>query len=186
MARTCLGVIWALACLAGCAAADLPPAAPAPATPRSGPALAAPARAPADEAEAVARPTEPKPSRDANALEGRYASRRAMQVFRGQATYYGEAFEGHRTASGEPFDPQAFTAAHRTLPFGTVVRVVCPSSRQVVYVTINDRGPFGNRRRIIDLSRAAAERLDILRRGVADVRVEVVELGRTKRRRGSR
>jgi rare lipoprotein A len=103
-------------------------------------------------------------------------------VFRGQATYYGEAFEGHRTASGEPFDPLAFTAAHRTLPFGTVVRVVCPSSHQVVYVTINDRGPFGSRRRIIDLSRAAAERLDILRRGVADVRVEVVELGRTKQR----
>jgi rare lipoprotein A len=182
MARASLAAVWAAVCLPCCAGADLPPASQAPAAPRAAPALAARAPASAEEPAANAGSAEQKPSRDAGALEGRYASRRALQVFRGQATYYGDAFQGRPTASGEPFDPLAFTAAHRTLPFGTVVRVVCPSSRRVVYVTINDRGPFGSRRRIIDLSRAAAERLDILRRGVADVRVEVVELGRAKHR----
>jgi len=181
VARAPVVVVWATLHLASCAGADLPPASQAPAPAHAGPALAAPAPVPAEESAPSTRPAEQQPEQD-GALDGRYASRRALQVFKGQATYYGEAFSGHRTASGEPFNPRAFTAAHRTLPFGTVVRVVCPSSRQVVYVTINDRGPFGNRRRIIDLSRAAAERLDILRMGVADVRVEVVELGRTKRR----
>jgi rare lipoprotein A len=182
MGRASLAAVWTVVCMPGCAAADLPPASQAPAAPHAAPALAAPAPAPVKEPVSNGEAAEQKPSRDAGLLEGRYASRRALQVFRGEATYYGDAFEGRKTASGEPFDPRAFTAAHRTLPFGTVVRVVCPSSRQVVYVTINDRGPFGSRRRIIDLSRAAAERLDILRRGVADVRVEVVELGRAKRR----
>ena len=181
MARASVFAVCATLHLAGCAAADLPPASQAPAPQRAAPALAAPASAREEEPAPGTRPAEQPPEPD-GALEGRYASRRALQVYRGQATYYGEAFRGHRTASGEPFNPRAFTAAHRTLPFGTVVRVVCPSSHQVVYVTINDRGPFGNRRRIIDLSSAAAERLDILRMGVADVRVEVVELGRTKRR----
>lgn len=183
MGRAYLSAVWAVACVPGCAAADLPPASQAPVAPKASPVLAAPAPAPAKEPAPNGEAVEQKPSRDASVLEGRYASRRALQVFRGEATYYGDAFEGRKTASGEAFDPHAFTAAHRTLPFGTVVRVVCPSSRQVVYVTINDRGPFGSRRRIIDLSRAAAERLDILRRGVADVRVEVVELGRVKRKK---
>ena len=186
MARASVAAACAAQCLLSCAAADLPPASQAPAARQPDPALAAPASATEPKSEASAPPIDQKPSRDNSELEGRYAARRPLQVFRGQATYYGAAFEGRRTASGEPFDPRAFTAAHRTLPFGTVVRVVCPSSRQVVYVTINDRGPFGNRRRIIDLSRAAAERLDILRLGVADVRVEVVELGRAKRRKRGR
>jgi len=183
MARASVAVICATLCLPCCAGADLPPASQAPAARRADPPLATPARVSDDAVPGTSAPSiDQKPSRDGGALEGRYASHRALQVFRGEATYYGKAFEGRKTASGEPFDPLAFTAAHRTLPFGTVVRVVCPSSRQVVYVTINDRGPFGNRRRIIDLSRAAAERLEILRTGVADVRVEVVELGKTKRR----
>jgi rare lipoprotein A len=182
MARAPFAAVCAALCLPACAAADLPPPSQAPAARHPGPPLAAPARASDDAAPETGTPrVDEKHSRD-GALEGRYASQRALQVFRGQATYYGDAFAGRRTASGEPFDPLAFTAAHRSLPFGTVVRVVCPSSSQIVYVTINDRGPFGNRRRIIDLSRAAAERLDILRLGVADVRVEVVELGKTKRR----
>jgi rare lipoprotein A len=183
MARASVAVVCATLFLPCCAGADLPPASQAPAARRADPPLAAPARAPVVAApETGTRRVDPEPSRDGRVLEGRYASQRALQVFRGQATYYGAAFEGRSTASGEPFDPLAFTAAHRSLPFGTIVRVVCPSSRQVVYVRINDRGPFGSRRRIIDLSRAAAERLDILRMGVADVRVEVVELGKTKRR----
>lgn len=167
--------------LYGCAA-DLPPASQASQPRRAEPSLQV-AR-PAARPESVApepRQTVPDPPDD-GALAARFKSRRAMSVQRGEATYYGASFAGRRTASGETFEPRAFTAAHRSLPFGTVVRVVCPKSRRVVYVTINDRGPFGNRRRIIDLSLAAAERLDIVRLGVADVRLEIVALGRMKKR----
>ncbi len=89
----------------------------------------------------------------------------------GLATWYGDALAGHRTASGEPFDPRAMTAAHRTLPLGTWVLVTRPDTGQTVRVRINDRGPFGDPRRVIDVSRAAAERLEMVRLGV--VRVEI-------------
>src|SRR4051812_32624112 len=78
---------------------------------------------------------------------------------RGLATWYAS---GKMTASGERFDKHALTAAHRTLPFGTRVRVTDERNGRTVIVRINDRGPFGNRRRIIDLSEAAAARLGIL------------------------
>jgi rare lipoprotein A len=109
-------------------------------------------------------------------LGQRYANAPALKVLRGQATYYGDSLAGNRTASGEVYDPRAFTAAHRTLPFGTVVRVRRPDRQDLrsVYVRITDRGPFGERRRIIDVSRAAAEQLDMIRDGVVDVHVEVV------------
>lgn len=119
-------------------------------------------------------------------LEARYGGRTALASYRGEASYYGAAFEGRRTASGEVFRSAGFTAAHRTLPFGTIVRVARVDSSKQVYVRINDRGPFGSRHRIIDVSRAAAQALDMVRRGVAEVRVEVVELGprqRSRRRR---
>jgi rare lipoprotein A len=96
-------------------------------------------------------------------------------VLEGKATYYGDSLAGNKTASGEVYDPRAFTAAHRTLPFGTVVRVVRLDTQRYVYVRITDRGPFGNRQRIIDLSKIAAERLGMLRAGVVKVRVEVLE-----------
>lgn len=92
----------------------------------------------------------------------------------GYATWYGGAFAGRKTASGERFDPRAMTAAHRSLPFGTWVEVTRESTGQSVRVRITDRGPFGDPARIIDLSRAAAERLDMLRTGVARVSVRVV------------
>jgi len=109
-------------------------------------------------------------------LAARYEGAPALKVLHGQATYYGDSLAGNKTASGEIYDPRAFTAAHRTLPFGSVVRVVRTDRKthDFVYVRITDRGPFGGRRRIIDLSRAAAERLDMIRDGVVDVRVEVV------------
>jgi rare lipoprotein A len=92
----------------------------------------------------------------------------------GLATWYGASFAGRKTASGERFDPGAFTAAHRTLPFGTWVEVRRPDTGRAVRVRVNDRGPWGDPRRIIDLSRQAAEALDLVRAGVAPVELRVV------------
>ncbi|MCP8463775.1 septal ring lytic transglycosylase RlpA family protein [Pseudomonas sp. ZM23] len=89
----------------------------------------------------------------------------------GTASYYGRAHHGKRTASGERFDQNALTAAHRTLAFGTRVKVTNLDNGRSVVVRINDRGPFG-RGRIIDVSKAAAEQLNMLRSGTARVRLE--------------
>lgn len=89
----------------------------------------------------------------------------------GTASYYGKAHHGKRTASGERFNQNALTAAHRTLPFGTRVKVTNLANGRSVIVRINDRGPFG-RGRIIDVSRKAAEQLNMLRTGTARVRLE--------------
>ena len=92
---------------------------------------------------------------------------------RGEASWYGRALAGNPTASGEPFRPSRRTAAHKTLPFGTVVRVTRPDTGQHVRVVINDRGPFVAGR-VIDLSRRAARRIDMLKAGVVPVELEVV------------
>ena len=92
---------------------------------------------------------------------------------RGIASYYGKKFHGRRTASGERFNMHELTAAHRTLPFGTVVRVKNLNNGREVRVRINDRGPF-KKGRIIDLSRAAAKKLNMIEAGVAPVRIKVV------------
>jgi rare lipoprotein A len=97
------------------------------------------------------------------------------KTLRGDATYNSDKLAGHRTAAGEVYDPKKLTAAHRTLPFGTVVRVRRKdSSLPPVCVVINDRGPFAGKRRIIDLSKVAAKKLDMLRAGVVSVEVEVL------------
>ena len=93
----------------------------------------------------------------------------------GNATWYGQKFAGRKTASGERFDPTKYTAAHRKLPFGTWVEVRRVETGRVVRVRINDRGPWGHADRIIDLSRRAAEDLDIVRSGVARVELRVVQ-----------
>lgn len=93
----------------------------------------------------------------------------------GLATWYGAAFAGKKTASGERFDPSKYTAAHRKLPFGTWVEVRRADTGRTVRVRINDRGPWGDDRRIIDLSRKAAEDLDILREGKSRVELRVVD-----------
>lgn len=93
----------------------------------------------------------------------------------GEASYYSDSLAGRSTASGEPYDPTRFTAAHRKLPFGTVLRVVRVDDGRSVYVKVNDRGPFGKRNRILDLSRSAAETLGMMRAGVTQIRLEVVE-----------
>ncbi|MEE4288289.1 MAG: septal ring lytic transglycosylase RlpA family protein [Erythrobacter sp.] len=92
----------------------------------------------------------------------------------GIASFYGRKFHGRPTASGERFDMHGFTAAHRTLPFGTMVRVTNPANGRSVTVRVNDRGPFV-RGRMIDLSRAAASELGMIARGHARVEVEVVD-----------
>jgi rare lipoprotein A len=101
----------------------------------------------------------------------------AAEVQDGYATWYGARFAGRKTASGAPFDPRALTAAHRTLPFGTWVEVTRVDTGQRVRVRITDRGPYGapSQRRIIDLSRAAAERIGLVRAGVTRVELRVVE-----------
>ena len=91
----------------------------------------------------------------------------------GKASWYGPWHHGRRTASGERFDMHSMTAAHRTLPLGTIVRVTNLETHRAVRVRINDRGPYAEDR-IIDLSAAAARSLGIKAQGVAQVRVEAV------------
>ncbi len=107
------------------------------------------------------------------------------QVLRGRASYYSDRLAGRPTASGEPYEPDRLTAASRDLPLGTRLRVTRLDTGQSVVVRVNDRGPFGDRRRILDLSRAAAERLDMLRRGVVRVQARILELP-PPRRHGKR
>lgn len=92
------------------------------------------------------------------------------------ASWYGQAFAGRRTASGELFVPEALTAAHRTLPFNTKLRVINPETGAQAIVRVNDRGPWVGGRDL-DLSWGAASRLGLVSRGVAQVMVEVMELG---------
>ena len=92
----------------------------------------------------------------------------------GMASYYGRRFHGRRTANGERFDMAAMTAAHRTLPFGSRVRVTNPRNGRSVVVRINDRGPFV-RGRTIDVSRGAAEQLGMVNAGHARVELELIE-----------
>lgn len=92
-------------------------------------------------------------------------------VEEGMASWYGPGFHGGKTANGERFDSAELTAAHRTLPLPSIVRVTMISTGKQVYVRVNDRGPFAHSR-IIDLSRGAAEKIGLLRSGVAKVRVE--------------
>ena len=119
-------------------------------------------------------------------LAGACAQRRAPSTFpasierhraeTGQASWYGKAHHGQRTASGERFDMHALTAAHRTLPFGTIVRVTVLTSGRSVDVRINDRGPY-RRDRIIDLSYEAARKLRIVAGGTARVEITVINRG---------
>ena len=91
----------------------------------------------------------------------------------GVASFYGPGLAGHLTANGERFDPGQLTAAHRTLPFGARVRVTSLENGRSVIVRVNDRGPYAHER-IIDVSLAAARVLDMVRKGVARVRLELL------------
>jgi rare lipoprotein A len=105
------------------------------------------------------------------ALIGGVAEAQGRKTFSGMASYYGDHYRG-RTAQGERYDPTRFTAAHRTLPFGTRVRVTNPRNHETVTVVVNDRGPF-IKGRVLDLSLAAAKALHITGRGIAHVTASV-------------
>jgi len=123
------------------------------------------------------------PARSGN-MERYEANGRTFQVLewsygydeRGLASWYGEEFQGRPTSSGEPFDMYQLSAAHRTLPIPTYVRVTNLANGESVVLRVNDRGPFSDTdSRIIDVSYAAAIRLGMVRTGTANVRVQALE-----------
>jgi peptidoglycan lytic transglycosylase len=142
-----------------CAEQPATPPAPPPGTP-------APSTAPAP----VPAPAQPAPAQPAPP-----SAKRAFPIERGRVSLYGVNFAGKTTASGERFDPAALTMAHRTLPFGTLVRVTNLANHRSVEVRVNDRGP-AVRGRIADLSLAAARKLGMTDDGVIDATLEVIEL----------
>ncbi len=97
-----------------------------------------------------------------------------FMVKEGKASYYADRFHGRLTANGERFNMHELTAAHKSLPFGSMVRVTNLSNGKKVLVRINDRGPY-IKGRIIDLSLEAAKEIDLLKKGVTNVRIEVYE-----------
>jgi rare lipoprotein A len=107
---------------------------------------------------------------------GKYSKQRVANgdkflIAEGKASYYANRFHGRTTASGAHFDKKEFTAAHRSLPFGTMVRVTNLANGRKVFVKVNDRGP-NMKSRIIDLSRAAAKQIGLIDNGIGDVRIE--------------
>jgi rare lipoprotein A len=99
------------------------------------------------------------------------APQNRTRQFSGVAAYYDNGYRG-KTAAGERYDPHKFTAAHKTLPFGTRLRVTDKHSGRSVDVVINDRGPF-TRGRVLDLSLAAAKQLDMIDRGLTQVTADI-------------
>jgi rare lipoprotein A len=158
-----VGVAVLVAALGGCVPTT-PPSPPSPASPAGVPARVVLPGAP----DSVAAPaTTPIPAPE----------RLVLATQTGAASFYANSLAGRPTASGAPYDPTAFMAAHREYPFGTVLRVTNPANGRSVEVVVLDRGPFVAGR-IVDLSRVAAESLDMIRQGVVQVIVEVLEWGR--------
>jgi rare lipoprotein A len=108
-------------------------------------------------------------------------SKQKKQSFRyvflekGNASWYGKEFKGKKTASGEIFNPAFLTAAHRTLEFGTYLRVTNLKNNKSIIVKVNDRGPF-KKDRVIDLSERAAQEIDMINDGVVPVKLELVKI----------
>lgn len=101
---------------------------------------------------------------------------RVGAIIEGVASYYGFEFAGRKTANGEDFNPEGLTAAHRTMPFGTILRVTSKKTSKSVIVRVNDRGPFTNC--ILDLSYGAAKEINQLHNG--EVQIEVLKIGEEK------
>lgn len=97
-----------------------------------------------------------------------------VNVMYGKASYYGSEFDGRTTSSGETFSNREYSAAHKSLPFGTMVKVTNLGNNKFIIVKINDRGPFVAGR-VIDLSRVAAEQIDMIKSGVVEVKIEVLK-----------
>ncbi len=104
---------------------------------------------------------------------------RSKKVLKGISSYYGPKFHGKLTANGEVFDMYGLTAAHKTLPLNTIVRVTNLSNDKSLILRINDRGPYVGDR-ILDCSYGAAKKLDFVQSGTTDVRIEVIEWGDNK------
>jgi rare lipoprotein A len=103
-----------------------------------------------------------------------------METQQGRASWYGRQDQGHQTASGECFNDCKLTAAHRHLPFGTIIRVTNLNNGRTVNVRINDRGPWKGGR-ILDVTSAAADVLEMKRAGIVPVEIEVLKLGSPQR-----
>ncbi|QZH74397.1 MAG: septal ring lytic transglycosylase RlpA family protein [Erythrobacter sp.] len=145
------------------------------------PAAAGPVFVPSEQAQFeeafAAFETAPEPALSAGAVDITTiepAQSEGTSLGSGIASYYANHFNGRRTASGETFSNAEMTAAHRTLPFGSLVRVTNPRTGASVVVRINDRGPF-TRGRTIDLSRAAAETVGLVRAGHGSVELELLD-----------
>ncbi len=104
-------------------------------------------------------------------------SNSSLKTYYGMASYYAEKYNGIRTASGEIYNMNALTAASNDLPFGTIVRVTNLNNQKSAVLRINDRGPFA-KNRIIDVSKKAAENLDMILPGTAKVKIEVLKWGK--------
>lgn len=98
----------------------------------------------------------------------------------GQASWYGKKYHGRLTASGERYNMRAYTAAHKTLPFGTIVRVTNTANNKTVDVKINDRGPFA-KGRVIDLSHKSFEQIGNIKKGLAPVKIKIIDDSNTFR-----
>lgn len=121
-----------------------------------------------------------QPASDQTAVEEPRSSRnptgKILLTLEGVASYYADDYHGKQTSSGETYDMNDLTAAHRTFPFGTKVRVTNLVNNKTVVVRVTDRGPF-KEGRIIDVSLAAAKELDLIAKGTAKVKLEVLEWG---------
>jgi len=162
-ARLTLTLFFALVAVAGCGKHNVTTRPPA-STPASQPPSTQPAPAPQPGA---SRPSGPPPANERQpAVPGEY-------VEEGVASWYGVPFNGRRTSNGEIYDMHEFTAAHRTLPFNCVVRVTNLNNGKQTEVRINDRGPFVANR-VIDLSLSAAQAIEMVGPGTANVRLEIL------------
>ena len=152
-------LLWLVvaAFVTGCAQAPVTPEGPTPSPSAIGPPRAPPAAA-------VPPPAAAPPA----------GQREAPVTERGRISHYGAAFAGKTTASGERFDPAALTMAHRTLPFGTLVRITNIENQRSVEVKVNDRGPFVAGR-LADVSLAAARKLGMVNDGVVEATLQVIE-----------
>ncbi len=110
---------------------------------------------------------------------GAVAHFRVGQQFVGMCSYYATQFHGRKTANGEIYNMQALTAAHRTLPFNTIIEVENLSNGKKVRARVNDRGPF-KKGRILDVSLKAAKELGLLKTGTAKVKITIIQLGKSK------
>jgi len=109
-----------------------------------------------------------------NAAKKQTANAKKLHHEKGIAAFYGQSMEGHKTACGSTYVASEMTAAHRTLPCGTKVRITNTKNGKTVEATVNDHGPM-SRKRIVDVSRAVAEQLDFVKQGKTTVEIEVVK-----------